>query len=203
MQGWRPPQAWFALNIRQRFENIAEIHSEPFFPLPQRQGQNSSPQHHGQQMEAKISKLWRFFLLLSILESVQEVKEGRTLGEDEKREGKLKGLVVAENSQRGPKFKEQVTSMWYDVLSWGRDAFGRVYNNIERWNPLQCFHTGFRCLLIASPSSLILSLFLLVPSFGCGIQPTQTFEDHITYSKAPDLPSLRFPGPLLFLRPGA
>lgn len=61
MQGWRPPQAWFALNIRQHFENIAEIHSEPFFPLPQKQGQNSPPQHHGQQMEANISKLWRFF----------------------------------------------------------------------------------------------------------------------------------------------
>lgn len=142
-------------------------------------------------------------LLLSILESVREVKEDRTLGEDEKREGKLKGLVAAENSQRGTKFKEQVTSMWYNVLSWGRDAFVCVYNNVERWNPLWCFHTGFRCLLIASPSSLILYRFLLVPSFGCGIQPTQTFEDHITYSKAPDLPSLRFPGPLLFLRPGA
>lgn len=71
-------------------------------------------------------------LLLSILESVREVKEGRTLGEDEKREGKLKGLVAAENSQRGIKCKEQVTSMWFDVLSWGRDAFVRVYNNVER-----------------------------------------------------------------------
>lgn len=92
MQGWRPPQAWFALNIRQHFENIAEIHSEPFFPLPQKQGQNS-PADGSEYFQVVV-----VLLLLSILESVREVKEGRTLGEDEKHEGKLKGLVAAENS---------------------------------------------------------------------------------------------------------
>lgn len=122
MQEWSPPQAWFPLNIRQHFENIAEIHSETFFPLPQKQGQNSPPQHHGQQMEANISKLWQFFCF-SLFRVSAGGKGRENIGGRWKKWGKTQRMVAAENSQRGTKFKEQVTSMWYDVLSWGRDAF--------------------------------------------------------------------------------
>lgn len=78
-------------------------------------------------------------------------KGRENIGKRWKKWGKTRRVVATENSQRGTKFKEQVTSMWYDGLSWGRDAFEREDNNVEWWNPLWCFHTGFTCWLDSQP----------------------------------------------------